>query len=75
MSYRQDMGVPDIKNGDGKILQKQIDLLHEDVSYIKQHITVVGEANGRSKTNFKLICLLFAGGITLAGATLVSAIF
>ena len=72
---RREIGLPDIKNGDGKILQKQIDLLHTDVNYIKQNIMMVGEANGRSKTNFKLICLLFAGGITLAGAGLVSTVF
>ena len=47
----------------------------DDVHYIRENIPDAAEANARSKTNFKLICLLVAGGITLAGATVVSAVF
>ncbi len=75
MSLRQDSGIEDIKNGEHRLLQKQIDLLQDDVHYIRENIPDVVEANTRSKTNFKLICLLVAGVITLAGATVVTAVF
>lgn len=77
MSYRTENGIPDIKNGVNKILQMQIDLMHEDVREIKDSIKVFGpicsKNETRSKMNTKITFVLIAGILTL-GAAMVAAI-
>ena len=78
MSLRQDNGIRDLKNGEHRLLQKQIDLMHEDILFIRETISVnspiMGSVLARRKTNFRLIGLIIAGMITLAGVTIASAI-
>ena len=77
VSNRTDNGIPDLKNGEHRLLQKQIDLMHEDVIFIREAMAtnapIVASTSARTHTNFKLICLLFGGMITLAGAVVVTA--
>lgn len=78
MTLRTDNGIPDLQNGEHRLLQKQIDLMHEDVIFIRQTIgknsPIVAAASARSKSNFKLICVMFAGMVTLAGGVAVAVI-
>ena len=72
---RENGNIPDCINGEHRILQKQIDLIQVDVRYIRENIGCGIEANTRSKTNFKLFCLLLAGMITLTGAVVATGAF
>ena len=72
MSYRTENGIPNIPNGNGKILQKQIDLLHEDVIEIKKDVKIIvplcAENKTRSSMNSKLVFVLIAAVVTLGAA-------
>ena len=72
MSYRTENGIPDLKNGEHKILQKQIDLMHEDIIEIKKSVQTMvplcSKNETRSKMNSKLIFVVIAGLLTLGGA-------
>lgn len=67
---RKANGIPNCKNGDHKYIQKQIDLMHEDVIVIRKTIEKFGpmaaKNEERSSTNFKLICVIFAAIIGVA---------
>jgi len=60
---RKEAGIKDIRNGEHRLLQKQIDLLHEDVKEISKcvkHQNIISAKNEAvSALNFKLIVVLF----------------
>jgi len=72
MSCRTENGIPDIKNGEHKLLQKQIDLMHEDVREIKDSVKeivpICSQNETRSKINTKIVFVLMAGIVTLGAA-------
>ena len=73
---RKGNGIPNIKNGEHKILQMQINSLHTDIKYIKKGIDKLvpdtASNTTRSELNFKLICIIFVGMVTLAGGVIAS---
>lgn len=66
--------IPKLRNGEHRVLQRQIDLNYRELVYIRKNITQGVEANTQSKTNFKLICILIAGLFTLTGAIVIQVI-
>lgn len=66
--------IPKLRNGEHRVLQRQIDLNYRELVYIRKNIMQGVEANTQSKTNFKLICILIAGLFTLTGAIVIQVI-
>jgi len=67
-TLRKEAGIRDIPNGEHRVLQLQIDFLHSDVRYIKEHVECGVKADIKSNLNFKLLCLLFVAVIGVYGA-------
>jgi len=72
MSCRTDNGIPDIRNGEHKLLQKQIDLMHEDVREIRDNIKIFGPMCAKNETrshiNTKLIFVVLTAICGLSAA-------
>jgi len=56
---RKENGLPDVKNGEHRILQKQIDLMHEDVKEIKKDIKIVTTYSIQADTRSRMHSTLF----------------